>query len=103
MVIDLLYVPDCPNLVLARDRLRVALIAAGVDATIRETEISSPEGAARAGLRGSPTILVDRRDPFASPGDEPSVSCRLFDVDGAITGAPSVGQLVAALQATDPI
>ena len=30
--------------------------------------ISTPEQAERAGFRGSPTILVNGRDPFAGPG-----------------------------------
>ncbi len=102
MVIDLLYVPGCPNLDLARGRLRTSLDIAGLTATINEAEVATPKAAALAGLRGSPTILIDRRDPFMQPNELTSLSCRLFDVGGQIEGAPSVDQLVAALQEARP-
>ena len=35
------------------------------------------EEAARYGMQGSPTILIDGRDPFAEPGAAASLSCRL--------------------------
>lgn len=98
MDIDLLFLPDCPNLDLIRRRLQSALDATGVVAIVRETEISTPEGAERLGLRGSPTILMDHHDPFAPPGSGTSVSCRLFEVGMSMEGAPSVDQLVDALE-----
>lgn len=99
--IDVLYVPACPNVDRARERLVSALDAAGVAATIRETEVSTPEEAARAGMHGSPTILINGRDPFLREGEDASLSCRLFDVGGSVEGAPSMEQLVAVLQGTD--
>jgi Alkylmercury lyase len=45
-------------------------------------------------MHGSPTILVDGTDPFAEPGQSPTVSCRLYrDRGGRVDGAPSVSQL----------
>ena len=29
-------------------------------------------------MTGSPTLLVDGADPFARPGQPPSISCRLY-------------------------
>lgn len=98
MEVVVLYVPACPNLDRARQRLREALDAAHMAATITETEISSPEDAIRMGMSGSPTILIDGHDPFAEPGDHASMSCRLYRASGAIEGAPSVEQLIAALE-----
>jgi hypothetical protein len=72
--IDLLYVPDCPNRALARDHLADALTQAGVAAIVREREVRSAEEATRFGMRGSPTILVDGRDPFAAVADAPSLA-----------------------------
>ncbi|HET6192893.1 MAG TPA: hypothetical protein VFE59_38505, partial [Trebonia sp.] len=40
--------------------------------------VSTPEEAARYGMQGSPTILIDGRDPFAEPGAAASLSCRLY-------------------------
>jgi hypothetical protein len=103
VVIEVLYVPACPNVRRARERLRSALKATGVVATIRETEVSTPADAARIGMHGSPTILIDRRDPFHQEGEEASLSCRFYDVGGSIEGAPSVEQLVKVLQGMDRV
>jgi len=98
MDVDILYVPDCPNRQRARRHLDRALAAAGVAATVRETEISTGEAAAVAGMRGSPTVLIDGRDPFVEGGEAASVSCRLYRSEGSFDGVPSVHQLVAALR-----
>lgn len=100
-MIDVLYVPACPNVNRARERLGSALKATGVTATIRATEVSTPADAARVGMHGSPTILIDSRDPFHQEGEEASLSCRFYDVGGSIDGAPSVEQLISVLQGTD--
>jgi hypothetical protein len=97
--IDLLYVPGCPNRERTRGRLREALAATGIDAAIREIEVTTPQGAADAGMRGSPTILINGRDCFVTSDESPSLSCRLYATDGGLDGAPTVAQLVAALTA----
>ena len=52
----------------------------------------------RLGMTGSPTLLADGTDPFARPGLNPSISCRLYhDEQGRAVPAPSLGQLRAAL------
>ena len=38
--------------------------------------IATEDEAARSGMHGSPTILIDGIDPFAEPGQPASVSCR---------------------------
>ena len=49
-------------------------------------------------MHGSPTVLIDGSDPFAAPGADASLSCRLYrDEAGRVQGAPSAGQLRAAL------
>jgi len=49
-------------------------------------------------MSGSPTLLADGADPFARPGQRPSVSCRLYlDEHGRRAPAPSAAQLRAAL------
>lgn len=99
--IDVLHVPDCPNLERVRQRLNEAVDRAHIKVSVRQTEVATPDAAARLGMHGSPTILVSGNDPFSAPGDEPSLSCRLYADEGAIDGAPSVHQLVAAMRGTD--
>ncbi|HWM96318.1 MAG TPA: hypothetical protein VNO54_04605 [Streptosporangiaceae bacterium] len=49
-------------------------------------------------MTGSPTLLADGADPFAGPGQIPSVSCRLYPGEhGRLVPAPSAAQLRAAL------
>ena len=61
--------------------------------------IQDEAGAARYGMHGSPTVLVNGSDPFAAPGTPASLSCRLYrDQGGPAGGAPSVAALREALR-----
>jgi hypothetical protein len=95
--IDLLYSPDCPNRSLARAHLDEALASTGLAALVREQEIRTSEEAARLGMRGSPTILIDGRDPFGAAAGSTVLSCRLYDGEAGYTGAPKVEQLIEVL------
>lgn len=92
--IDILYVPDCPNLERVRRRLHEALAAAGIAASVCETEVATAAAAERVGMRGSPTILIDGRDPFGPTSEVSSLSCRLYATGRGVDGAPDVAQLV---------
>jgi hypothetical protein len=51
-------------------------------------------------MHGSPTLLIDGRDPFAGPGAPASLSCRLYrDETGRLGPAPSVDEFRHALAA----
>jgi Alkylmercury lyase len=93
MHLTVLAVAGCPNAPELEHRLAAAL--AGRPGVIVSREvISTQSDAARWGMHGSPTLLIDGTDPFAGPGQRPSVSCRLYRDDGGrVSGAPSVGQL----------
>ncbi len=96
--IDLLYVSDCPHRSLVRARLDDALTSIGLVALVREQEIRTSEEAARLGMRGSPTILVDGWDPFRATAGSTALACRLYQGDAGYTGAPTVEQLIEALE-----
>lgn len=97
MRVEVLAVPDCPNVALLEQRL--AQVTEGRrDVTVSRQVIADQDEAARWGMRGSPTILVDGTDPFAEPGEPASLSCRLYrDANGQVEGAPSVSQLRQAI------
>jgi hypothetical protein len=97
MEIDLLYLPDCPHRHLARRHLDLALARTQLAALVREREVCSSREAARLGMRGSPTILIDGHDPFADQDEPAGLSCRLYRSGASLTGAPTVSQLVDAL------
>jgi len=98
MELTLLTVPACPNAAVLEERLAVAL-AGYPDAVIRRRQIADELEAAQAGMHGSPTLLIDGTDPFAAPGQPPSLSCRLYrDSTGRAERAPSVQALRQVLQ-----
>ncbi|MEU1208001.1 alkylmercury lyase [Nocardia sp. NPDC005825] len=101
MKLEILQVTDCPNVAVLEQRLRDALTDAGAEIEIEHRVIDDAAEAATAGMTGSPTLLVDGRDPFAVPGQPPSVSCRLYRrEDGGLDGAPTITALCAALGMT---
>ncbi|MFV9454980.1 alkylmercury lyase family protein [Rhodococcus sp. NM-2] len=99
MKLEILHVPDCPNVAVLEQRIRQATGGQPVQPPIAHRLIDDPGQAATAGMTGSPTLLVDGHDPFATPGQVPSLSCRLYPSDtGRLDGAPSVAALRAALR-----
>jgi hypothetical protein len=102
MDLTVLAVAGCPHATLMEERLAAALAGGPPVAVIRRV-ITDPEEAARAGLHGSPTVLVNGSDPFAAPGQPASMSCRLYDNGpGRLEGAPSVGRLRQAIGGQEP-
>src|SRR5215472_1473256 len=102
MDVTVLAVAGCPHAALLEERLAAAL-AGGPPPVIIRRVITDPAEAERAGLHGSPTVLLDGSDPFATPGQAASMSCRLYDNGtGQLEGAPSVSQLRQAIAAQEP-
>lgn len=99
MQVKVLYFDDCPNWKVARQRLQEALRAAGLASTVEVSyqTVETPEEAERVGFRGSPTILVDGRDPWTDGGATGGLSCRIYVTEHGPDGAPSVAQLAQAL------
>ena len=98
MELTVLAVPGCPSAPVLEQRLAQAL--AGQPAvTVERRVIADADEAARWGMHGSPTLLVDGRDPFAVPGAGPAVACRLHEGEGGrLEGAPTVEALRRALE-----
>jgi hypothetical protein len=98
MELTVLAVPGCPNAPVLEQRLAEAL-AGGPAVTVTRRVIADPDEAARWGMTGSPTLLVDGHDPFAVPGAGPAVACRMYASDGGrLEGAPSVEALRRVLE-----
>lgn len=83
----------CPNADTAVARLHATLTNSGrTDLDVNVVVVESEEEGHRAGLHGSPTFLVDGRDPFPV-GEGTSWACRLYRTDAGLEGSPSVDQL----------
>jgi hypothetical protein len=95
MRLQILHVPDCPGAE-ALDSVLGPLLAA-------RPVVTTEDEAGRSGMSGSPTILADGRDLFPSPGQQPSLSCRLYPGEHGPPGpAPTAAQLRVALAALAP-
>ena len=93
--LEVLHIPDCPNLPLLLDRLRQA-----TDLAVTTREVRTADEATAAGMAGSPTLLIDGVDPFGTPdARDCGLSCRLYrDEQGRIAPAPTIEQLRTALR-----
>ena len=96
--ITILHTPGCPNVALLRQRLADALARfPGPPPRVVIEEVADPDEASRRAFHGSPALLVDGVDPFTSTETPPAFACRTYRTETGIEGAPSVGQIVAAL------
>ncbi|KOU36258.1 hypothetical protein [Streptomyces sp. WM6378] len=99
MEIEVLVVPDCPNEQPAVEQLRQALDDTGLRETVFTTRVITDQAEAeRSGFTGSPTILIDGRDPFAEPGHAPGLACRVYQTPDGLAGLPALEELRQALR-----
>ena len=89
--VRLVYFDACPNWSTADRRLRALAEELGFELELQS--VSSPVEVEAAGLRGSPTILVDGRDPYATAEAPLSMSCRLYSTPAGPAGSPTIEQL----------
>lgn len=95
MNVELQYIADCPHWRVIDARLSALRPKLGFTLNLRV--VTTPEEAMRIGFRGSPTILVDGVDPFAT-GDEPvGLACRIYSTPGGLAGSPTAEQLLKAI------
>jgi len=95
--VQVITVPDCPNGPLVEGRL-AEVLAGRTDVAMERHVVDTMMEAERWGMHGSPTVLLDGRDPFAAPDTPTSLSCRLYrSADGRAQGAPSAEDLRRAL------
>ena len=59
--------------------------------------VETDEQGAALGCIGSPTVLVDGRDPFAAGSENVRPACRVFTTAEGLVGAPTMDQLVEVL------
>ena len=98
MELTVLAVPACPNVPVLQQRL-AEVLADWPGVTLQWRVIAHVAEAARWRMHGSPTLLVNGRDPFARAGTGPALACRRYRAeDGSLDGAPSVTALRQALE-----
>lgn len=101
MRIELLVVKDCPHEPSASALLRRVLDDIGkYDVDFSTRVISDDTQAAASDFTGSPTFLVDGRDPLRDPAATTAVACRLYATRAGLAGLPDVECLRDALSWT---
>lgn len=89
--VTLLHFDDCPSWQTTDAHLQALAVEFGF--TLRYQKIETPDDAEQWQFRGSPTVLVDGHDVFAT-GDEPiGLSCRLYRTPEGPAGSPTLEQI----------
>jgi hypothetical protein len=97
VTVELLYFHGCPHWKAADRHLRE--LAPELRFRLEHRVVTGPEDAEAARFRGSPTILVNGRDPFAQGDEAFGLSCRVYRTAGGPAGSPTIEQLRSALDA----
>lgn len=94
-----LVVANCPNAGLTVERLRQVLDRHGAADVEVELQVVEPGTRPPDGFAGSPTVLLDGIDPFASAAaaHTSDVACRVYPADLHENGAPSLTALERAV------
>jgi hypothetical protein len=93
--VELVHLEDCPHWHEAATRLGEAMRSSGLDpAGVRYRSV--PTASAPADFPGSPTIVIDGRDPFPTPTPA-GPTCRRYRTEHGLDVAPSLGQLAEVL------
>lgn len=95
MEVRLQYFDGCPNWQVADARLKG--LATELGFSVVHEKIETPEVAQERSFRGSPTVLVDGRDPFADGSEAYGLACRVYRTEDGPAGSPTMAQLRDAL------
>ena len=95
----LLYVPDCPGMEPARERLGAVIGRERLPVETEEQVIIDQDTARRERFLGSPTIQIDGLDIEVSRrADTPFLGCRLYRDGSKVEPAPSEGMMLDAIR-----
>jgi hypothetical protein len=99
--VELLVVPGCPNQAATAELVRALLDELGrSDTPLSVRTIHTQAEADGQGFTGSPTLLVNGRDPFAEPGRVPALACRVYSTPSGLRRLPDAAAVRKALHGT---
>ena len=90
LVIEVLYVLQCPCVPAALSLVQRVCAELGIDAEVRTTVVTDQAAAERARFPGSPTVRVAGRDvePGVELAGEYTLECRLYRHEHRLAGHP---------------
>lgn len=95
MKIEVLYVPGCPNLAPAVERIQKILNAQAVRDEIQHVAVNTVAEAHGLRFPGSPTIRVNGEDVEALPARVAGLACRLYGNESGIPSEEAVWKAIA--------
>ena len=98
--VTLQYFDDCPSWQTTDRRLRRLSDEFGF--RLHHQRVETSDAARQLAFCGSPTVLIDGDDPFASGDERIGLACRIYDTPDGLAGSPSLDQLRAAIGEDDP-
>ncbi|MEJ2048728.1 MAG: thioredoxin family protein [Calditrichota bacterium] len=87
MKIEFFYFEDCPSCGEALQNLKEVLAEKSFDNDLKVIRIDSPVEAKKYNFQGSPSVKIDGKD-WEEKNDIPGMQCRLYTIDGKLTGVP---------------
>lgn len=94
MLIEVLFVPGCPNHGPAVERLKQVLRAEAISMPIQEIAVKDERTARSLKFPGSPTVRINGRDVEPNANHRYGIACRLY-ANGS--GTPSLEALRSAV------
>jgi len=96
MLIEVLYVPGCPNHQPVVHRLRNALRSEAADVPVHEIPVSDEATARSLRFPGSPTVRINGQD--AEPNGQQSIglTCRLYSGDSGLPAEETLRRAISA-------
>ena len=91
------YFESCPGWRVVARGIEDLIERHGLEVDLRYQRVETLEEARAHGFHGSPTILVDGRDPFAGEDAEVCFACRIYRTETGPAPSPSIEQLAHAL------
>lgn len=88
MKIEFYYFDGCPSHEPAYENLKEVLIEKGIETEIETIKVKSQEDAERLNFQGSPSIRINGKD-IEGKEERYSYSCRVFKIEGKLTGVPT--------------
>ena len=90
MKIEFLYFDGCPSYIKSLENLQEVISEENLIAELALIKIDGPEQAEENKFFGSPSIRINGKDLEGRDG-EASFNCRIYTINGQMTGIPSKG------------
>lgn len=97
MNITIQYFDSCPNWKIVEERVKSVIDEHELEASIDYQRIETDGDAVKYQFAGSPTLLIDGVDPFASGPMPVGLACRTYVTDEGLADSPTAAQLEQAL------